>query len=461
MDFEFDIGMSNLKKNNYDYFNKYNHYCLRRFFDNCLNDKNYINEIENIGTSFIAKEHLLIFFILSCINKEKNNNFLIKILYEDLLKIKKKNNWKGRMQWREFHSVFLSHFVWNKNYEMIFWILSILNISFKDKPKNTINKWRILWYKKEIKNMHLEIVKTAIISNNFDILSILLENLVVKETKSIKKLLLSYGYNIKDNNIIKAQFCERIEWKILKNIENITNIDILKIDLDLFIYLSKITKSDSKSILYLFIDIEKNNDFWYFILNLNEEYINYIKISNIILFIEENDYLLKNINNINKLYNIYDFILNKINIISVKFINILLKSGLKKININDGIDLILNYIRKHPNGKFEKLKKFTSNLINHEKINIINKNICVDEMYWMYYFFGKSIVLESLDEKINSNDNFCPICLDSINNDEYIKLTCGHIYHKSCVQKDYNYNKCLYYQCGLCRSKIHPLIIDL
>jgi len=44
------------------------------------------------------------------------------------------------------------------------------------------------------------------------------------------------------------------------------------------------------------------------------------------------------------------------------------------------------------------------------------------------------------------NQDVCPICLENLNENNTIKTTCNHIFHKSCLET-WNHN------CPLCRSE--------
>ena len=78
------------------------------------------------------------------------------------------------------------------------------------------------------------------------------------------------------------------------------------------------------------------------------------------------------------------------------------------------------------------------------------------------YFARVSISInENLNNQKNIKEKTCPICLDEIRNDDYVKLLCGHRYHHDCVKNDYTFRKCKDYQCAVCRSKIHPISLNL
>jgi hypothetical protein len=48
-------------------------------------------------------------------------------------------------------------------------------------------------------------------------------------------------------------------------------------------------------------------------------------------------------------------------------------------------------------------------------------------------------------------DNFCPICLDIIKDNNIIILDCKHKFHASCIFNSLYHKK---YRCPICREKI-------
>ncbi len=463
MNSEFAIGLVNIKKMDFSYLNRYSHYVLRRFFDYALNDKEWVDDIIHNGTSHINKEHLLIILILSCVHKDnKNIKTLIKICYTDLVSFKKNNKWKGRLQWKDFHDTLLGHLSWSNDSELLIFILQHLSIEFKN--WNTDEKWRKTWYLKELRKMKEFTINTCVLSNNLHIITILLENNILKNSKKLHEILYYNGYVLNGNTIEKSPHINCIEWQILKNpeysIKNIYAIDFTKL-----LYFSKKTNTNKDIIFDIFYELNNPKLFTDILFSLSKSELQYLTFSRIVFFLN------KNINYITPLISnkvvLYTFIFENIDIIPSKFIRILINNKLSKLRLHDSIPLLLNFIRSHPSVNVENLKKFTENAIEYIDDSILINEECdwsLDDIYWIYKLFGNNSSIsinESLNNKKNIKEKTCPICLDEIRNDDCVKLLCGHRYHHNCVKNDYTFRKCKDYQCAVCRSKIHPISLNL
>ena len=462
MNYEFAIGLVNIKKMNFSYLNRYSHYILRRFFDFALNDKEWVDNIIHNGTSYIHKEHLLIILILSCIHHDsKNIQTLVKICYGDLVSFKKNNKWKGRLQWKDFHDTLLGHLSWSNDSELIVFILK--HVATELKNWNTDEKWRKTWYLKELRRMKEFTIKTCILSNNLHIITTLLEHNVLKHSKKMHQTLYYNGYVLNENIIEEGPHTNCIEWQILKNPEyDITNI--YNIDFSKLLYFSKKTNTN-KDIIFDFIYEYINPKLFSDILfSLSKDELQYLTFSRIIFFLKKNNkYITPLISNKDVLYN---FIFENIDIIPSKFI-LILNNQLTKIRVHDAITLLLNFIRTHPSTNVDDFKKFTENAIDYTNDVILINDDCnwsLDDIYWIYKLFGNNSLI-SVNESITKpkliKEKTCPICLDEIQTNDSVKLLCGHTYHHNCVKKDYTFRNCKDYHCAICRSKIHPISLNL
>ena len=84
----------------------------------------------------------------------------------------------------------------------------------------------------------------------------------------------------------------------------------------------------------------------------------------------------------------------------------------------------------------------------------ICNNICLSLLKkYKEYRINRGLLQNITFKEINSPE--CIICLEEYNNrDNIIKLECGHIYHKKCVEDWFKINS----NCPNCRNSIHIIL---
>ena len=100
---------------------------------------------------------------------------------------------------------------------------------------------------KKLRRMKEFTINTCVLSNNLHIITILLENNILKNSKKLHEMLYYNGYILNGNIIEQSAHTNCIEWQILKmaeyNIKNIYAIDFTKL-----LYFSKKTNTNKDNL---------------------------------------------------------------------------------------------------------------------------------------------------------------------------------------------------------------------
>lgn len=457
---EFHHTLRCLKKKDATKLDSFNQYVLRRFFEFSLCDHDWKCNVIKWKTSYIKKEHILIIFILSVIQSSDSDvDEIFKILYNDFVCIKEKTNWMGRLQWRDFHNTLISHIVWTENLNLLIWLLRTIFSTVKS-IGHSVEKWRKDWYIREVRLLQDAVVQTSIISKNIHVVNFLMDVHVIRPTKKLERIIAPHGYVFCDNQLILAPFTDTIEWKYVHEYPTYDcNIDIKRL-----MDICKVSKDHRNTLFNYFYDGNQNrfNDFLF---SLTEYEIKYLTFSKIGRVYEDFPYLI--------VQEHHKFILDFIHIIPARFLKILSRKGLVRLPLYEAANSILLHIQN------TNIDKYIDNLRNYVEVCVVEGDILsvsslecsLDEMYILFQIFGSRLKTESLSE--NSSDKeypTCPICLDEIipndpsmqyQEDSSQKLLCGHIFHTKCLEQDVKRTNNMHYHCALCRSRIHPISMNI
>ena len=447
---EFYNTLRCLKQKNSTKLDTFNQYILKRFFEFSLRDSDWKCNVITWGTSYIDKEHIIIIFILSVIQSTYDDiDDIFKVLYKDLISIKEKSNWMGRLQWKDFHNTLISHIVWTGNLSLLIWLLRTIFSTVKSIGPH-VEKWRKDWYIREVRLFQDVVVQTSIISNNIDVVNFLMDAQVIRSTKKLEKIVAPHGFTIVDNELRKAPFTESAEWKYIR----LNEFPSQSIDINNLMNICKVSK-EYRDTLFSFFYNGNQNMFNSFLFSLTEFDIKYLTFTKIIKMYEDFPNLIVKEH--------HKFILEFIHIIPTRFLKILSNKGLIRQSIYEASNMILLCIQNKNSDKYvDNLRNYVELcVVEGDFLSVSSFKCSLDEMYILFQIFGSRIKTAPFEKSPVREIITCPICLDNIDSLEHQPLLCGHVFHRECLQKDLQRTNNIHYQCALCRSRIHPISMDI
>ena len=448
----------------------YNQYFLKEFFEYALQNKEYINNIQNGNTGldkdgYCPKHEQVI--IVACIkslsmNKELNSD--INIFYEfykEYLNFKTSSmGWRGRLEWFDFHRSIFTYFILEDDYYNFSWtwkkMKEYMNNFKKKYPR--ISDWRRKWYMAEILKIKTYVARICIDTNKIDFVSKLISDNYIKINQEIKSIFIQSGYSASDDNkIILMDFVNTEEWNWLHfETSNTRNINILKT-------LNICIKTNCyKYRIISFFENKSSTIFWKFFINLNNEQFCFLTNRLLFTIIKKYNFVVPN--------QLKHKIISKIIFfnyhIKKMLFNIIVKSMKTKIHINTAIQLLLenyNTIQQY-NYSFHLIKRNIKQLVYNSKCNpLLFDNIDSNKIFYLYSILNDHIlpIVKNQIKNFNIPNNCeCSICFNKIKNNDIIIFPCNHYFDKSCIKNDIEYrNHNSFYNCPMCRSKIHVKLI--
>lgn len=448
-----------------------NQYALKRFFEYCFSNQEYINKVRHGNTSLQLSnkkrhnqkhEGVLMVACITSLTYNSDDFSIFQVLYTVYLDYKM-STWKGRSEWNDFHKTLFSHFIWNNNNDKLNWTwskmcdyISKIDVEKKSKHKNTVSEWRKSWYKEHIRKLKNYMTKMCFLSENTEMIEFFVENNILNpKLICFKKLLNEHGFEYDQNRITETEFSKDKEWEWMNcsynDICDLDTIKVIKLCNEIPRFKHKLNDY-FKSLL--------PSKFWIEILNLNETYISSISKLDFksILRSDFKQDIIDNIKGhepllINLIFKNYKFL-------SDDFI-FFMKECLEdfKINIDEGIELLCLVMKKEKTDDFEYLRKPCQFWMNqtdkgpHSKINVF-----INEAYWIYSLLG---ITTDIIGAFENKEVICPICISSLHIKKTKQLICGHIFHRDCLHSDMKKRGTQnVYNCPMCRSKIHPELLQ-